>query len=197
VEALLAKRVDFLTITLYWSSNSVSRRICVICSDPCTQTTWNTSENVWRHPLQSSIRRIRAAASPAPSLTVDNALIALAVPLAYAATSEASETLLAPLLSQIIGTANQNSPLAEQRKRFQEEFHTTRYSLLEFLDPHSAKSVIEVSSLLGSKGRSVYPSTQRSGSPFARYRQLCTLGHCFQGLQLIAGTVETKSAGTQ
>jgi hypothetical protein len=81
VEALLAKRVDFLTITLYWSSNSVSRRICVICSDPCTQTTWNTSENVWRHPLQSSIRRIRAAASPAPSLTVDNALIALAVKL--------------------------------------------------------------------------------------------------------------------
>jgi hypothetical protein len=84
--------------------------------------------------LANSVPRLRAAASPAPSLAVDDALIALPVklgglgvlsfktcaPLAYAAASEASDTLLAPLLDQDIDTANQT--VLSQRERCQEAF---------------------------------------------------------------------------
>ncbi|GFZ50354.1 hypothetical protein JCM24511_08111, partial [Saitozyma sp. JCM 24511] len=70
-------------------------------------------------------------------------------PLAFAAASEASDTLLAPLLDQDINTANQT--VLSQRERCQEAFLATRDSLLESLDPHSVKSVIEASSLLRRK----------------------------------------------
>jgi hypothetical protein len=46
---------------------------------------------------------------------------------------------------------------SSQRERCQEAFLATRDSLLESLDPHSAKSVIEASSLLGRKWLSVIP----------------------------------------
>jgi hypothetical protein len=59
------------------------------------------------------------------------------------------------LLDQDIDTANQT--VLSQRERCQEEFLATRDSLLESLDPQSAKSVVEASSLLGRKWLSVIP----------------------------------------
>jgi hypothetical protein len=102
--------------------------------------------------------------------------------------SEASDTLLAPLLDQDIDTVHQT--VLSQRERCQEAFLATRDSLLESLDPQSAKSVIEASSCLEESGSRSYPSPQRSGSAISRYRQLYTHGLCFQGLRLTAGTVE-------
>jgi hypothetical protein len=113
--------------------------------------------------------RIRAASSLAPSLAVDNALITLPVklgglgilslqtcaPRAFAAASEASDTLLAPLLGHDTDTANQT--ILSQRERCQEAFLASRDSLFEFLDPRSAKSVIEAASLFGRKALSVIP----------------------------------------
>jgi hypothetical protein len=100
---------------------------------------------------------------------VDNALIGLPIklgglgilsfktcaPLEFAAASEASDSLLAPLLDQDIDAANQ--AVLSQRERCQAAFLATRDSLLESLDPQSAKSVIEASSLLGRKWLSVIP----------------------------------------
>ncbi|GFZ44347.1 hypothetical protein JCM24511_02069 [Saitozyma sp. JCM 24511] len=119
--------------------------------------------------LANSVRRIRAAAIPTPSQVVDKALIALPIklgglgilsfktcaPLAFAVASEASDTLLAPLLDQYTDTTNQT--VLPQQERCQEAFLAARDSLLESLDPHSAKSVIEASSLLGRKWLSVIP----------------------------------------
>jgi hypothetical protein len=119
--------------------------------------------------LANSVRRIRAAAYPAPSPAVDNALIALPIklgglvilsvktwaPLAFAASSEASDTLLAPLLDQDTDTANHT--VLSQPERCQEAFVATRDSLLESLDPQSAKSVIAACSLLGRKWLPVIP----------------------------------------
>jgi hypothetical protein len=129
-------------------------------------------EHLWERldtSLAGSVRRLRAAASPAPSQTQDDALITLPVklgglgilsfktcaPLAFAAASDASDTLLAPLLDQDNDTANQT--VLSQRERCQEAFLATRDSLLQSLDPHSAKSVVEASSLLGRKWLSVTP----------------------------------------
>jgi hypothetical protein len=50
------------------------------------------------------------------------------------------------LLDQDIDTANQT--VLSQRERCQEEFLATRDSLLESLDPQSAKSVVEASAAL-------------------------------------------------
>lgn len=119
--------------------------------------------------LANSVRRIRAAGSPAPSQAIDDTLIALPIklgglgilsfktcaPLAFAAASEASDTLLAPLLDQDTDTTNQT--VLSQRERCQEAFLAARDSLLESLDPRSAKSLIEASSLLGRKWLSVIP----------------------------------------
>jgi hypothetical protein len=76
-------------------------------------------------------------------------------PLAIAAASDASDSLLAPLLDQDIYTANQI--VLSQRERCQEAFLSTRDSLVESMDPQSAKSAIEASSLLGRKWLSVIP----------------------------------------
>jgi hypothetical protein len=54
-------------------------------------------------------------------------------PLAYAAASEASDTLLAPVLDQDIDTANRT--VLSQRERCQEAFLATRDSLLRVLGP--------------------------------------------------------------
>ncbi|RSH94155.1 hypothetical protein EHS25_003958 [Saitozyma podzolica] len=84
--------------------------------------------------LANSARRIRAAASPAPIPAVDNALMALpaklgglgilsfkrGAPLAFAAASEAADTLLAPLLDQDIDAASQT--VLSRRERCQEAF---------------------------------------------------------------------------
>jgi hypothetical protein len=113
--------------------------------------------------------QIRATASPAPSLAVDNALISLPVklgglgilsfktcaPLAFTAASEASDSLLASLLDQDIDTTNRS--VLSQGERCQEAFLSSKKSLLESLDPQSAKSVIEASYLLGRKWVSVIP----------------------------------------
>ncbi|GFZ50366.1 hypothetical protein JCM24511_08123, partial [Saitozyma sp. JCM 24511] len=107
-------------------------------------------------------------------------------PLAFAAASKASDTLLAPLLDQDTDTTNQTVLL--KRERCQDAFLATRDSLLQFLDPHSAKSVIEASSLLGRKWLS------RSGSMISTYQQLDTRGLCFQGLRLIVGTAGCKTS---
>jgi hypothetical protein len=64
-------------------------------------------------------------------------------------------TLLASLLDLDIDTANQT--VLSQRERCQEAFLATRDSLLESLDPQSAKSVTEASSLLGREWLSVIP----------------------------------------
>jgi hypothetical protein len=119
--------------------------------------------------LANFVGRIRAAATPAPFLAIDEALIALPIklsglgilsfkacgPLAFAAASEASDTFLAPLLDQ--DTDNANQAVLSRRERCQEAFLSNRDSLLESLDPHSAKSVIEASSLLRRKWLSVIP----------------------------------------
>ena len=70
-------------------------------------------------------------------------------PLPFAAASEALGTHLAPLLEQDINTANQT--VLSQRERRQEAFLATRGSILQSMDPQSAKAVIEASSLLGRK----------------------------------------------
>jgi hypothetical protein len=117
--------------------------------------------------LANSVPRIRATASLAPTLALDDAVIALPVrlgglgilpfktcaPLAFAAPSEASDSLLAPLLDQDTDTANQT--VLSQQERCQEAFLASRDSLFESMDPQSAKSVIEASSLLGRKWLSV------------------------------------------
>ncbi|GFZ44382.1 hypothetical protein JCM24511_02104 [Saitozyma sp. JCM 24511] len=78
---------------------------------------------------------------------------ATCAPLSYAAASEASDAPLATLLDQDIDTANQT--VLSQRERCQAAFLSTRDSLLESLDPQSAKSVIEACSLLGRNWLSV------------------------------------------
>jgi hypothetical protein len=104
---------------------------------------------------------------PGKSLAVENAIITLPVklsglgilsfhtcaPLSLAAASEASDTLLSSLLDQEIDKANQT--VLSQRERCQEAFLAARDFLLESVDPQSAKSVIEGSSLLGRKSLSV------------------------------------------
>jgi hypothetical protein len=136
--------------------------------------------------------RIRAASSLAPSLAVDNALITLPVklgglgilslqtcaPRAFAAASEASDTLLAPLLGHDTDTANQT--ILSQRERCQEAFLASRDSLFEFLDPRSAKSVIEAASLFGRKA--LY------GSATSRSRRRCTHGPYSRALRRTADT---------
>jgi hypothetical protein len=54
-------------------------------------------------------------------------------------------------------THTTNRTVLSQRERCQEAFLATRDSLLESLDPQSAQSVIEASSLLGRKWLSVIP----------------------------------------
>jgi hypothetical protein len=92
--------------------------------------------------LANFVRRLRAAASTAPSLAIGNGLIALPTklgglgilslkacpPLAFAAASEASDTLLTPLLHQDIDIINQT--VIWQRERCHEAFIATRDSLL-------------------------------------------------------------------
>jgi hypothetical protein len=120
-------------------------------------------EKLWERldaSLASSARRIRAATSLALSQAIDNAPISVPVklggpgilslmtcaPLAFAASSEASDTFLGSLLGQDIDTAYQ-TPLW-QRERSQEAFLATWDSLLQSMDPQSPKPVIEPSSLL-------------------------------------------------
>jgi hypothetical protein len=78
----------------------------------------------------------------------------ICAPFPYAPASEA-DTLISPLLDQDTDTTNQT--VLSQRERCQEAFLATRDSLLESLDPQSAKSVIEASFLLRKKWLSVIP----------------------------------------
>jgi hypothetical protein len=168
-ESLLAKLVDMphqhaLLVLRHCLQQNLRHLHCSLRSDDL--------EHLWERlntSLANSVRRIRAAAFPAPSQAVDNALIALpaklgglgilsfktCAPLAFAAASEASETLLPPLLDQDIDITNQT--VLSQGERCQVAFLATRDCLLESLDPHRAKSVIEASSLLGRKWLSVIP----------------------------------------
>jgi hypothetical protein len=74
-------------------------------------------------------------------------------PLAFAASSEASDALLGPLL----GLATDSQVITSQQERCQEVFLATRDALFESLNPQEAKSVAEASSLLGRKWLSVIP----------------------------------------
>ncbi|GFZ46026.1 hypothetical protein JCM24511_03760 [Saitozyma sp. JCM 24511] len=199
-EALLAKQVDLphrhaLLVVHQCLQQTLRHLRRSLCSEDLEHL-WER----WDTSLANSARRIRATASPVPSQAVDNALIALPVklgglgilscktcaPLSFAAASEASDTLRAPLPDQDTGTTYQT--VLSQRERCQEAFLATRDSLLESLDPHAAKSVIEASSLLGRKWLSC------SGSAISRYRRLYMHGLFYQGLQLTAGTVGCKTS---
>lgn len=106
--------------------------------------TWSTSGKDW-DSLATSVRGIRAATLPAPAAALDDILIALPIklgglgilsvktcaPLAYAAVSEASNALLAPLLGHDIDTANQRVLSQRERERCPEAFQVIRKSILE------------------------------------------------------------------
>lgn len=133
-------------------------------------------EHLWERldaSLASSVRRIGAATVPAPSTALDAALNLLPVkrgglgvlsfktcaPLAFSGASEASDTLLAPLLGHDTDAATQ--AILSQRERCPEAFPASRDSILESPDPQIARSMIKAPSLLGRKWLSVvlFPAT--------------------------------------
>ncbi|RSH89804.1 hypothetical protein EHS25_001790 [Saitozyma podzolica] len=144
---------------------------------------------------------IRAAGSPAPSQATDNALITLpaklgglgnlsfktCAPLAYAAASEASDSLLAPLLDQ--DTDNANQTVLSRRLSWQSGTHSSSPWTRRALN-QSRKRL----PCLEESGSRSYPSLQRSGSAISRYQQPYTHKLCFQGQRLIAGTVEPQTS---
>jgi hypothetical protein len=151
------------TDTLYWFCDNAYSRISDICNVPCVQTTWNTSGNDWTIPWP--IRYSGTVGQHRHALALDDALTFIALPvklgglgilyfktctpLPFAAAPEALDTLFEPLLDQDVNTANQT--ILSQQERCQEAFRATRESLLESLDPQNAKSLLEASSLLGTK----------------------------------------------
>ncbi|GFZ48405.1 hypothetical protein JCM24511_06153 [Saitozyma sp. JCM 24511] len=165
-------------------------------------------EHLWERldtSLANSVRRIQAAAPAAPSQAVDNRLIALPVnlgslgmlsfktcaPLAFAAASEASDTFLTPLLDQDNDTPNHTA--LSQRERCQAAFLGTRDSLLESLDPHSAKSVVEAS-LLGRKWLSVIPFSPELRLGDFEVSAALHHGLCSQVVRCIADTVAHQNS---
>jgi hypothetical protein len=109
--------------------------------------------------------------------------------LAFAASSEASDALLVPLLGQNTDVAL--SSILFQRERCQEAFLPIWDSLLDTLD---LQATLNQSSkcprCLGGSGSLSSPSPQRSGSPILTYLQLYTHRLCSLAQQRTAGTVE-------
>jgi hypothetical protein len=120
--------------------------------------------------LQAAVARIQGRTTSTPLDRLESTLINLPVrlgglgilsyktcaPLAHLAASGAADATLASILPPDL-LPESPGPVLPQRELCREAFQAARDALLEGVDPHSAKMIVEASSTLGRKWLSIIP----------------------------------------